>query len=100
MNYLIQKVLTAIQVSSHDDRANAITDLALILEMNTWKLSLEKRFSKYSGLIRDELIGVELDENEQAEIVNVLTSLVAASDELTGSLYQINMKMPANVGCC
>ncbi|MBH8566282.1 hypothetical protein I8748_29695 [Nostoc sp. CENA67] len=72
MNHLINELLKNIKSDDEHIRSNAITDISLILEMNSWQLPLEKRMSRYRILIKEELININLSQSEEAKIVEFI----------------------------
>jgi hypothetical protein len=86
MNYLIHKVLAEIKSSNEDIRSNAITNISLILEMNSWKFPLERRMSKYDRLIKQELMNINLTESEETKIVDFLQTEVVNCNKSTHNL--------------
>ncbi|MDZ7950345.1 hypothetical protein [Nostoc sp. DedQUE09] len=86
MNHLINELFVKIKSDDERVRSNAITDISFILEINSWQLPLEKRMSRYHGLIKQELININLADNEEAEIVEFLQREIIDSNKLKSSL--------------
>ncbi|MDZ8032172.1 hypothetical protein [Nostoc sp. DedSLP04] len=86
MNHLINELFVKIKSDDERVRSNAITDISFILEINSWQLPLEKRMSRYHGLIKHELININLADNEEAEIVEFLQREIIYSNKLKSSL--------------
>ena len=86
MNELIYRLLKDIKSSDENVRGNAITDIALILEMNTKKLSRSEREARYEGLINPDLLNVDLSDSDQVHITEALEDEIIRFNESTVSL--------------
>ncbi|MBD2593639.1 hypothetical protein H6G74_04755 [Nostoc spongiaeforme FACHB-130] len=86
MNHLINELFKKIKSDDERIRSNAITDISLVLEMNSWQLPLEKRMSRYRILIKEELININLSQSEEAEIIEFLQKEITEFNKSTYSL--------------
>lgn len=98
MNSAVQKSLSLIESKDPKARSNAITDIALILEMHSWELNYDQRLSRYNSFLSDNLIKIILDKQDQKEIVVFLESLILKQDKLSSSLIWAIGKSTPDIG--
>lgn len=98
MNHLINELFKKIKSDDEHIRSNAITDISLVLEMNSWQLPLEKRMSRYRILIKEELININLSQSEEAEIIEFLQKEIIDLNKSTYSLLFTIGKASSSTG--
>lgn len=98
MNSAVLEVMSRLKSGDTDTRSNAVTDLALLLEMHSWELDYEQRISRYETLLSGNLIGVNLNKQEQEEVIDFMKALVLNQDSLSSSLIWAIGKSTPSVG--
>ncbi len=86
MNAKIAELMEQIQSCDEISRRNAITDIGLILEMHSWKLSRNERFDNYEDLLSSDLIELSLNEADIFEITTCLQEKIEEKNKDSGSL--------------
>lgn len=86
MNHLIHEFLQQVCTADEKTSSNAITHLSYILEMNSWKLSYDERIDRFGGVIAQELIKLQIDQSDEVEIIEALTSRIVPGNKLASAL--------------
>lgn len=90
MNHLVYELFKKAKSEDEEVSSNAVTDLSFILEMNSWRLSKDQRMSRYGVLVSQDVIEIEIDEHDEAEIVEFLHDQIEKGHKFTsGMLFAI-----------
>jgi hypothetical protein len=98
MDHSLQEIISQVKPGNSEVRSGAITDLALLLEMQAYELSYDQRISRYSAFLGDSLVKLTLNKQDQRELVDFIKTLILNQDELNSSLIWAIGKCTPDVG--
>lgn len=94
----IKDLILCFDSEDPNEKGNAITNLALLLEMNSYILrgnNASEISKQYKCLLDDDLLCISLDRQEEAEIVDELIKKIKDKDELSSlMLWAIGKTLP------
>ena len=101
MKQEIVDLLLCLDSDDFQEKNNTISDIAILLEMNTYTLNggqISSVLNEYKCLLSEDLISVRLSIEEQNEIIDELTKRISINDKLGSSMFWAISKSHHTVG--